>query len=806
MAPKTVPEGREPKDTQSFDFKIGFEGSPDKGLNVVAYAFDRQGNLLASSPLKDGLVQLPLSLDQARTARIFFAPAQPQERTYEKITPDTMISLHAYEVTWKFEPKTRAYELLPIPEFLWKWWFFCSCRVRGQVLKPVNVGGSIVDLPVCNARVHICEVDPIWWIIPRLPDPLIIRLRDELLKELEHPRPIPLPDPPPFVFDPGFIDPSPENIAIANRGTLSALQASLLNPGSLVGFNPQPDPPGTPIFSQIDQVALNPQPLPPREIPLSAAINLQPLPPREFANLMSLNVETRSALTSPSVSLVRQTLQNNVTLIRPYLCIWHWLWPYFCRCDEVATLTTDAQGRFDTTIWYLCFGDHPDLYFWVEYNIGGTWTTVYHPNPVCCNTHWDYACGSEVTLRVTDPRVVPCGDVPPDLPGKVVAVMAIGAGVSLHEIPVDSTGNAPFSGSANEGLANGTNPFGGQLEPRVQFSRSALFASGITHYRWSYRQLTEGDGSTHLSVPDSWHAMERQVIRHYQVYDPITSSFIFPAYPLGPDPAYPGLNLFQIQPINAPTGRPEDWAPLDDHEDLASAFFESWKTQGGDAGLGAGKYELKLELFNTSGPAPTVVNMTASGIALKIPDMNAPFGAGTVTTIDADNHYRIKNGAGDTVAFRLVLHVDNNVCDSTLYPVSGTGLHVDADCGFIQYQPNTTAHLSFMVSHPHDFVTFSYSTVRGTATDVPDADAAGQVNAGAVALNGFARTGNVFSKDVTVNTLLTVNTPVGHTPCTEAAFSEMLIVQAMATDGWTLLSYLNPVPNPKQAAYALEPA
>ena len=91
-----------------------------------------------------------------------------------------------------------------------------------------------------------------------------------------------------------------------------------------------------------------------------------------------------------------------------------------------------------------------------------------------------------------------------------------------------------------------------------------------------------------------------------------------------------------------------------------------------------------------------------------------------------------------------------------------------------------------MVSHPHDFVTFSYSTVLGTAIDVPDADAVGQVSAGAATLNGFARTGNVFSKDVLVNTLLTVNTPDGHTPCTEAAFSEMLIVQAMATDGWTL--------------------
>ena len=59
---------------------------------------------------------------------------------------------------------------------------------------------------------------------------------------------------------------------------------------------------------------------------------------------------------------------------------------------------TNHQGRFDTTIYYPCFGDHPDLYFWVEYCIGGTWTTVYAP-PIACNTYWNYVCGSSVTIR-----------------------------------------------------------------------------------------------------------------------------------------------------------------------------------------------------------------------------------------------------------------------------------------------------------------------------------------------------------------------------------------------------------------------
>lgn len=790
MATKNNPEGNAPKSKgkRSLEFKVGFEGKPDKPLNVVAYAFDPQGVLLTVAPVRQDSVQLELTSEQARSARIFFAPEDPRAKSEKPITLETMEALHAYEAMWEFNPQKNAYELFPIPEYLWKWWYWCSCRVRGQVVKPVSIAGVMRDLPVCNARVHICEVDPIWWIIPRLPDPFVIRLRDELLKAIEQlrpiPIPIPIPDPPPFVFDPDVIDPSPENIAAMNRAAFAALPLT----DSFVELHSETISSGFERLSIGNELMLNPQPLPPRE---------------NLSRLMSLPIETVAGLTSPSVPVIRQALQDNVALIRPYICWWPWIWPWFCTCDEITAITTDAHGRFDTTIWYPCFGDHPDLYFWVESNIGGSWTTVYHPNPTCCNTYWNYVCGSEIILRVTDPRVIPCGDPGVDLPGRQVTIMSIGQEVSIHEIPVYSTQSAPISTTAGEGLANSINPFGGQLEPRVNFSRSALIDSGITHYRWSYRQLTEGDGMTPVS--DSWHAMDRQVVRHYQVFDPATSTVSYPVYVLGPDPAYPGMNLIQIQPINAPTGFAEDWAPnVDSHEDSASAFFMSHLTRGGDAMLGAGKYELKFELFDTSGGTAAPVNLTTQSIALNVANIDAPFGASTVITIPADDPHLFKDAAGDVMGFRLVLHVDNNVCNSAIYPISGAGLSVDADCGFIQYKPGTSAHLSFMASHPNGFATLSFSTVRGTAINVPDANASGQVSASAA--NGFVRTGNIFSKDVLVNTLLTVNTPVGHAPCEKAAFSEMLIVQAMATDGWHLLSHLNPVPNPKQAAFALEPA
>ena len=103
------------------------------------------------------------------------------------------------------------------------------------------------------------------------------------------------------------------------------------------------------------------------------------------------------------------------------------------------------MGASSTTIWYPCFGDHPDLYFSVEYSIGGSWTFVYRPS-IACHTWWNFVCGSSVTITVTDPRVPGCidGVVPP---GKVVVVKTIGRNISMGEYRGAAAG-------ANEGLFN----------------------------------------------------------------------------------------------------------------------------------------------------------------------------------------------------------------------------------------------------------------------------------------------------------------------------------------------------------------
>lgn len=780
--------------------KVGFEGEPTRQTKLIAHAFDNAGNLLASAPVAEGQARLSLDQMQARHARIFIVPDVEGERR-KTPTIASLERMRAYEPVWRFNPKSPVTEIPQIPEFVWRHWLYCMCRVRGRVVRPVSVGGTVQDMPVCRARVHICEVDRLPDLILRLPDDVIYRIRDDFFRELERPIrfPIPLPDPPPFEFDPRVVDPSPPNIAEINRATIPEASRGISSGLALRGLNPQPLPPlhEASISSLLSSPGtirgFNPQPDPPLMRNLSTA-EATPLPDPPSVMSSMLPLETRIAMTSSSASVVRQSLVANAQLLLPYLCRWDWFWRWY-SCDEMVLVTVDEQGRFDTTIWYRCFLDQPDLYFWVEYFIDGAWTTVYRPS-IGCHTYWDYSCGSEVTIRVTDPRVLPCSP-PPDLPERQVAIMSIGNGVSLSEIQGSAAG-------ASEGLTTTGEPFGGVLEPHVFFSRSALFSTGITHYKWSYRRLTLSDGTTATS--DGWHVMDRQVIRHYAVIDPITTELSFPAAPMGPDPAHPGKDLFKIQPLDPPVADAE-WFPLDAREDSATAFFQTHLLAGGNAEAAAGKYELKLELFNPGASTTSPVNLTAAAVQLKVPTVDAPFGAGTVPTTLASAEHLVMDGP-NVVGFRVVVRVDNNPCQAEIYtvdnPSGSTGLTVDANCGFIEYAPNDSvnARVAFKARHPHNFASFLFTIYRGSSIFVPEASA-GWASVGASPVNGFVRdSSSVFAKNLTVHTLLTSNKPSGP-DCLKAAFAENLSVQAMATDGWSRLSYLDATGTPK--AFALAP-
>jgi hypothetical protein len=752
-------------------FTVPFEEEPEQPLDLAAYVTDRgTGEVIQAKPIKEG--RFELDLEGSRLNRLSIGIAPVRADLGDKLpTRGQLGRLRVYEPVFTFDPKLKRYELKPIPADLSRFWWLCFCRVRGRVVKPVTSGGVTIDMPVCHARVHICEVDPIWLILERLPDRDIFRLRDELLEVIE--RPIPMPPEPPWPVGP---EPGPGPIGPIELGPIEIidreLEGATLPPGAEAGDRLE----ATVSFAETAERSVGK--------PLSA----------------QLSIESRVALTSPSAQSVRRSLIDNAVLIHPWICWWRWIWPWWWRCDEVAVVDTDDNGRFDVTISYPC-DDQPDLYFWVEYFINNAWTTVYAPwRP--CGTYWDFDCASEVTVRVTDPRVPYCdGHDSPE--GKVVVIKTIGNSTSISEILASAAGAREGLTVGEGGFGSLDSPFAGTLELRTDFG-DALFASGVEKYQWSYRQIKDAAGN---NVVDSWHVMTRQIVRHYRTFS--GGNPIDLPYQLGPNAG----NFFEVwnaASSTTPVGN-HLWQVDDAHEDVVSAFFE---TSSLDPTLTrntsvpghhiddakAGRYELKLELFHADN---SLVDWTAEGIGLFEADVAAPFGVNPMTTQASPTEHRFLGPSGHTVGFRLVVHVDNSFCDAAIFDVTSGG-SAAGPCGFIDYLPHATAHVSFLARHVHEYAVFWFNVVKGSSGEVAPASVDPWAPTSVTPANGFARNASsVWAKDIAITGAGSLVDSPSSCPDGRAAFAETIYVAATATDGWQRASWLDASATPK--AFALNP-
>ena len=705
---------------------IKFQGKPEKDIPIAAFAFDAKGNFIAEVPVgKNGTVELPRKA--AKAARVLVGPVPPEKKG-APMTLRMARRLGAVDVSGK---------TLEISSQIYERWLICFCNIQGHVVRPVTINDITYNKPVCHARVHIFEVDPWPIFIYRLPDDVIYRLRDELILAVENPpfRRPPLPDPPPFVFDTSVRD-----FSVASLAKMQTPPPALM----------------------ARREAL---------MPLMAESRQDSLP-----------VEARIAFSAQSHVQLRKSIVQYQHLILPYFCWWPWIWPYFFDIDEIAVVETDEQGSFDYLMPYLCaFDDQPDLYFRVDYCIGGTWVPVYDP-PVACNIWWDYPCGTDVTLTVTDPRVPWCGGET-TLPGKQVAWLLIGNDESVSRIQTSGT---------NEGLTANSWEFGGSLEPHIWFGDDLRVPDGsgrvIDHYRLTYRRLGSGDTPV---------ALDQQVVRHYALVLP-DGTLNFKAFTLGPDPAFANT-LFKIRPQNpspVPAGDEASWAPeVDARANTASGYFLTHLLNGGDAPSAAGTYEIFLELYYDDG---TRVNWTAAGVAAKLPDPTIipPYGVGDVPTIDAPLYNLIRSdyaqaAVGDAIyGMRVVVQVDNNQVYPVIETITGTGLDSDNDCGFYKYTPGggATVTLAFQALQARKFATFSFETDRGPGNPVGTATVSGRV--GDTPVNGFNFDSGTF---IYTKSAIPVADLLGG--CENAAFAETLSMTAMITDGWSTLYYGSATPH-----------
>lgn len=736
-----------------FTVKVRLEQAREeiKLPEVMVHVFDTAGHFLAAAPLpkgEQGEVKLELpSVLVGRTVRVVLGPRAVNEREEmpqwmdklirregvqrEGLSVATLVRRGGYEKRVRLANEDAILDLVVFPHD-WRTWLLCPCVVRGRLVKRIPLpDGTTQELGVCHACIKIYEVDKISRIILRLPERDLFRLRDDLLRIVEKPAPWP-----PEILSP-FPPPPPKRMSAA------------VVPMSMAG------PVDSPLSGNKVRAALEPL------------------------------AHTTSA------TQLRNMLLARTEMLEVYICALDWL-RYWFHTDLIKCMCTDEQGRFETTIWYRCSGDKPDLYFKAVQCIGGTLHTLYDPG-VTCHTRWNYACGTEVVLETDDPAAITC--TPPDPveppPGVSLWVMPWGIG-GIRMDQIRSSGLTDFTDGDGTWVDV---PFGGQLGFRLGYSSGIPYATAgkPAYYRWLYNKLTSTGNETEWREFAA--SVAETVVRHYVDYDLAHPELppTFPAYPLGPQEKN-SMHLYEFKPHQPPAlaGHKREW-PVDGwFADIYAGILQSANLPGGVANA-AGKYKIKLAVYDKDGSLIVPGPGTFSFIVPTGLDSDGV----TILTRNADPG-EIEGGG-----FIFFLHVDNNKCQAEIYETSVGGVPA-GPCGFISYGGGDDVHLSFKAYHANGLARFKFTVVRGsagymTAGCAPVNPGVAWANAALVTdtpVNGFSRnTSSIFAKDVDEADI--------RGGCAKAAFGENLYVKALATNGWVRLSGLDASAVP--FAFALEP-
>ncbi|HWK02122.1 MAG TPA: hypothetical protein VNS58_00725 [Puia sp.] len=764
------------KDLKKISLTLSFEEKPTEEISLIGFLFYCNGIYLQQALVRDSRLEFnladmttagaanaattgtPRSLD-IRQLQVFIAPA----------TDKNIQNVRSVEELEQYKPyspilQTNAdgtISILPIPSLISKFWPFCTCRVTGKVSKWFSVDNTWENRPVCRARVTIYDIDAIWYWIYRIPDYIIAKVPEAILNPQEVIKfPIPIPDPPPFTI---------------NAATTRAVETKSL----------------------------------------FRTVSVEERQMEYAASLPELSVEIRQTLASGNLNRIRETIAANYTLFHPWFCLWPIWWPWFYYRRELAVVYTDASGRFDTQVSYWCTGDKPDIYLTVDYLINGVWTSVYEP-PIPCYTFWDYVCGTNININITDPRVpgdccCNCG-----IPGEVVWIRSVGSTSVSHinqlsyfqtppdqSVPYNRIGLTDASAIYDPSflpIKNGDyqRPFGGYPTFVVGFGTD-LPNAGIYYYRWSYKKVAD---ASLAPVSDSYKPLLpaggiTQKGYEFTYIDSHGDTQFGPnSVKLGPFTVGSNDNLYIIPPESpamAPFSAPETDPQWNEpsYANLSISFNSSDLRDASNA-RGDGLYEFKLELFNQAGALLT----NLPKVTFKVPDASDPgFSVNAPDVLLAGVTPTTANG------YNMLMRIDNSSCQADIYTVKVNGTSASSDCcGFVAYAPGgveAVLDLSFQAEQPNNFAVFSFSVERGTCGYVAIADATGMVIDSA---DGYIRnSSSIYDKAFTPAQLLESCYGGGSG---KAAFAEVLSVAATATDG----TYRQIARDAgKVAAFALEP-
>ena len=718
----------------------------------IAALFDRKKNFIERAIVKKDEVVFKTGGCSIDDFQLLLAPNRKEvaaETDY-----NVLLSRHkAYNPIVKLNAR-GLFEILPIPDLYIKFWFIRKCRVTGNVSKKFNISGFTQKKGLCRARVHICEVDKIHWLLPRIPDDILVRIPDLIIRPK-----IPFPIP---------VEP-------------------------ILPFPPEPDPIFPPIIRNIDHIfsATSFDNLEVQNMDLETrALKIEQLRQPIFENQSILK-----SLETKNPTIIRNTILDYFELFHPIFCITPWIWHYFYKCDEIKTVYTDDNGNFDTEIIYNLFGDHPDLYFWVEAYIDDMWVTVYKPS-LPCNIYWNYDCGRHIYINVTDPRVQ--WDCTEALEGKVIWVKTINSGTSVSHIEQDNVTGATIQGKVLrrqgltdkfEGNGNYRRPFGSGLSFKVQFS-DEVRSDRYSYYRWSYKKIRNADFSLAFGTYKKIQNKARKLYSYTFVGSDGFTHFDYNHATLGPVDVGTKTGLYHI-PGASPVGPPFNAT----ENEAAWQSRDTW-TVSFDSHLdGDGLYELKLELFDKNG---NKINNIPNEL-FQVPHYSDFAPSVLAPPVNLEN-----SGAGTCSAFKMVMRMDNSKCKAVIYKIKVDGHEVNPTCcGFVPYSPSSNIEVKFRAYHPNNFADLSFTVKKGTCSDSVQSgktNARGMVIGNAITTDGagYYRNGySEYTRTFSPADLLGICMSEG-----KAAFAEHLYVNALAING---NSEINAYDASALAAFALEP-
>lgn len=610
-ASKSASSSSRPKGEAGFRIqgRVELKGLEAAGedMQIKAYAFRPGGDFLAAGEVNnEGSFNLPLKLRQPEDVEIFVGPEVDDPQAIRR---SSAFAEHFSAQQWVADG--NQFRLRPefiIPPHIWWPWRPVRICISGHVRKVETDGMHTEYCPVPFVKVEVFDVDRercLWpFITGKITDLLdrpVIRIPD-LIKN----PPIPRPEPPPFHSDMAITP-----IPIPEMGRLGLL----------------------------DEVALNPQPLPPAEI---------------SARITAADLQGASGLVGEAASL-NPRLAERLSQLTFTSRIAPWIIFPGCFYSRalVCETTTDCEGYFRCCFRWLPFhfrrgrlrfDMRPDIILRVTQVIDGTPTIIYM-DPYT-GTRWNSG-NAHIDLFLDNEEVV-CGSpsCDPQPEGSAVFFTRVGN----DEVYRINQTNGLYTEGALSNVAYGTN-----LDIYAQFGDNLTTGAPARYYRLSYAKktnpaVTPAD-SDFIPVPIG-------VLEDTRV---TKMGLVSDTYKLGPKPVGTQTGLYEVRNFTDYYWYNPDWIGT-----WATALAEE------DTGL----YVLRLEVFDENG---NKLN-TASGLV----------------------DYRDGTVAPPAVLPPMTDHCDLVITLDNQAPVIDLQVPTTNDCGVIPYSPGMVLNFGVSAVQPNN--------------------------------------------------------------------------------------------------------